>query len=401
MIVVPSRMGRLNKRALLGHLHRLGTASRADLAKSLGLSQPTAGKIVDELLELGVFEEVSAPIAAAGSPGRTRSKVGRPARMLRLSRSKAHFLGIQLGIRETSFALLPVGSTGEDAWPIQVETTDSAKDWVRQLQQATTQMAEKNFWGILVSVPGLVDERKNRVLYSANLHWTEKVDLTSLVHQVWNAPVVLVQEEHALALGHQAIDPTGEDFLLVDFGDGVGGAVVMAGKLYAHPLPIGGELGHTPVLGNDRRCGCGAVGCLETLTSSRGLLQSFVAASPKSARSLPALFASVERRGVESWFAETLSATAGVIAGALNMLGLRRVVITGTMNELPPSVLAYLAKAISKGALWARFGEIKVEGAPRRRSAGLVAAGLDRLIVPMAESERNQETLLHVSAVHG
>lgn len=401
MIVVPSRMGRLNKRALLGHLQRMGIASRADLAKSLGLSQPTAGKIVDELLELGVFEEVSTATTAAGGPGRTRSKVGRPARMLRLSRSKAHFLGVQLGVRETSLALLPVGSSGEEAWPIHVETTESAKDWVLRLQQAAGEMAERDFWGILVSVPGLVDERKNRVLYSPNLHWTEKADLPSLIRQVWNAPVVLVQEEHALALGHQATDPTGEDFLLVDFGDGVGGAVVVAGKLYAHPLPIGGELGHTPVLGNDRRCGCGAVGCLETLTSTRGLLQSFTAAVPKAARSPQALAAAITQRGVEPWLADTLEATAGVIAGALNVLGLRRVVITGSLNELPPAVLAHLTRAISKGALWARFGDVKVESAPRRRIAGLVSAGLDRLIVPMAEAERNQETLLHVSAVHG
>ena len=96
-----------------------------------------------------------------------------------------------------------------------------------------------------------------------------------------------------------------------------------------------------------------------------------------------------------------MDATAGVIAGALNVLGLRRVVITGTLNELSPPVLAYLAKMISKGALWARFGDVKVEGAPRRRIAGLVSAGLDRLILPMAESERSQETLLHARAVHG
>ena len=90
-----------------------------------------------------------------------------------------------------------------------------------------------------------------------------------------------------------------------------------------------------------------------------------------------------------------------MIAGALNVLGLRRVVITGTFHELPPTVLEYLTKAITKGALWARFGEIKVESAPRRRIAGLVAAGLDRLIIPMADSERKQETLLHMSAAHG
>ena len=47
MVVIPSEMGRLNKRALLDRLQALGTASRVSLAKSLGLSQPTAGKIVD------------------------------------------------------------------------------------------------------------------------------------------------------------------------------------------------------------------------------------------------------------------------------------------------------------------------------------------------------------------
>src|SRR4029077_19186199 len=119
---------------------------------------------------------------------------------------------------------------------------DSAREWVRHLARTADQIPEKNFWGILASVPGLVDERNSRVLYSPNLHWTEKTNLPSLIQQVWNAPVVFVQEEHALALGQLAADPTGEDFLLADFGEGVGGAVVVAGKLYAHPLPISGEL---------------------------------------------------------------------------------------------------------------------------------------------------------------
>jgi predicted NBD/HSP70 family sugar kinase len=388
MIVVPSRMGKLNKRALIDHLHRMGTASRADLSKSLGLSQPTAGKIVDELLKLGVLEEVSTAKGAARRPARRRSKLGRPARMLRLNNSKSHFLGIQLGIQETSLALLPVGVNGEDSWNTTVETPETAKDWQQQLRSVSERIAGQDFWGILVSVPGLVDERQGRVLFSPNLHWTEKADVTSLIQQVWRVPVVLVQEERALALGHQAADPTGEDFLLVDFGDGVGSASIIDGRLYTHPFPLSGELGHTPVLGNERTCGCGAVGCLETLVSTRGLMQSFAAAAPKAPRTWAALAESVAGQ-VAPWLADTLDATASVIAGALNVLGLRRVVITGTLNELPPAVIAHLSTAISRGALWARFGEVKVEGAPRRRIAGLVAAGLDRLVVPMAESERH------------
>jgi hypothetical protein len=68
-------------------------------------------------------------------------------------------------------------------------------------------------------------------------------------------------------------------------------------------------------------------------------------------------------------------------------VGLRRVVITGSVNDLPPAVFNYLADAITKGTLWARFGELKIEKAPRRRKAGLVAAGIDRLIVPDEAAE--------------
>jgi hypothetical protein len=64
------------------------------------------------------------------------------------------------------------------------------------------------------------------------------------------------------------------------------------------------------------------------------------------------------------------------------VLGLRRVVITGSLTELPPVVMDHLARAVQSGAMWARFGEVECVAAPRRRAAGLVAMGIDRLVVP-------------------
>lgn len=382
MVVVPARMGRLNQRTLVGRLQRMGMASRADLAKSLGMSQPTAGKIAEELLRLGLLEEVNggkepSPLLA------TRARLGRPGRMLRLNRSAPRFLAIQLGVSETSLALLPAGADAEDHWMVHVRTPGSAEDWVRELRSAATQMAQKSFWGVLVSVPGLVDEQAGRVLFSPNLHWTETAGLPQLIQQVWKAPVLLVQEERALALGHQYLDPESEDFLLVDFGEGVGGAVIVAGRLQANPLPISGELGHTPVMGNQRLCGCGARGCVETLVSVRGLLQSFSEAHPKCPRSWEALRANVARHGVEDWLANSLDAAAIAIAGALNVIGLRHVIVTGSLTELASPVMDHLSRGIVGGAMWARFGKVEVEAAPRRRTAGLVAVGIDRLVLPM------------------
>ena len=386
MIYVPAKMGRLNKRVLVNQLQRVAQVSRAGLAKSLGMSQPTAGKIVDELLEQGVLEEVGSSEALDKT---AVPRLGRPGRLLQLDRTRVRFLGIQLGIAETSLAKLPVAVTGEDRWQVRFATPrqhpNPAGQWLRQLKTAAGQLGQKQFWGVLVSVPGIVDESANRVVFSPNLHWTEAANLPQLIKEIWDAPVLLVQEERALALGHQLVSPHGEDFLLVDFGDGVGGAMIVQGKPYASPLPINGELGHTPVLGNRRRCGCGAIGCVETLVSTRGLLESFAAAQPKGAHTWPALVRHIQEKGVPTWLCRTLDAAANTIAGALNVLGLRRVVITGSLTELPPVVVNHLSQAVQNGTMWARFGKIECESAPRHRTAGLVAVGIDQMVVPANE----------------
>src|SRR5882672_6238655 len=110
MIFHPARMGLLNKRALVRQLQKAGVASRAGLARSLGMSQPTAGKIVDELLAKKILEEVE----VSGTNGRGCSRLGRPGRQLQLNRSQPGFLGIQLGIQKTFLAELPLGAADED-----------------------------------------------------------------------------------------------------------------------------------------------------------------------------------------------------------------------------------------------------------------------------------------------
>jgi predicted NBD/HSP70 family sugar kinase len=156
-------------------------------------------------------------------------------------------------------------------------------------------------------------------------------------------------------------------------------------------LPISGEIGHTPVLGNQRKCGCGATGCMETLVSLRGLLESFSTATRGSKKTWAQLREHIAGQGIEPWLAHSLDAAAVAIAGALNVVGLRRVVITGSLTELPPSVLAYLARAVQNGSMWAKFGEVECVAAPRRRTAGLIAVGIDRLIVPDSHSKHFSE----------
>ncbi len=382
MIYVPSRMGQLNRRALLRQLQKLGVASRAELAKALGMSQPTAGKIVDELLTAGVLEEIE----VAETVDKGTGVRGRPGRQLQLNQSRPRLLAIQLGLQETNVAALALGIPVADQWHFTFEIIKNEKNpartWEKSLRAAAQKIGGQNFLGVLLSVPGLVDEPSNRILFSPNIHWTEKADLAKTVRRIWNVPVLLVQEERALALGHHLANPASEDFLLVDFGEGVGGAVIVGGKPLPSPLPISGEIGHTPVLGNRRLCGCGAVGCMETLVSLRGLLESFATATCGKKNSWAQLREHISAHGLEAWLARSLDAAAVAIAGSLNVLGLRRVVITGSLTELPPSVLAHLSAAVQNGSMWAKFGSVECTAAPRRRTAGLIAIGIDRMVVP-------------------
>ena len=374
-------MGQHNKRALVHQLQKTGVASRAALARSLGMSQPTAGKIVDELLAAKILEELEVDPNGHGD-----LCLGRPGRQLRLNRSQPSFVGIHLGIKETQLAELPIGGVGENFWNYSFRnpTVKSGQDeiWQAGLRSAAKKLRFKKFLGVLVSVPGIVDEKQRKVVFSPNLHWTEQADLLGLINRVWGAPVMVMQEEHVLALGYYLNNPSHEDFLLVDFGDGVGGAVIIGGKPFASPLPINGELGHTPAIGNDRRCGCGAIGCVETLLCTSGLLKSFASAHPKFKHDWATLQQSISENGIEPWLSQSLDAAAVAIAGALNVLGLRRVIITGNLTELPPAVLTHLSRAVQKGTMWARFGKVECSGAARCRADGLVAGGIDRLIVP-------------------
>jgi predicted NBD/HSP70 family sugar kinase len=396
MIYVPSRMGQLNRRALIRQLQKFGVASRADLAKALGMSQPTAGKIVDELIAMEVIEEaimtaLPADKVEARGLGDPVGPLGRPGRKLRLNQSRVQFLAIHLGVNTTMLAGLTLGASGEDRWPVAFEIggadASPAKAWEKKLRQAANSLGDDEYLGVLLSAPGVVDEEENRVLFSPNMHWTEKNDIAAIIGRIWDVPVLLVQEERALALGHHLADPDFEDFLLVDFGEGVGGAIIVEGNPFASPLPISGEIGHTPVPGNVRPCGCGAVGCVETLISVRGLLESFSAAAPTVDHSWSGLGDYISQNGIKPWLARALDLAAAAIAGALNVLGLRRVVVTGSLTELPPVVMEHLAHAVRNGAMWARFGKVECVSAPRRRTAGMVAMGIDRLVLPEVKRE--------------
>jgi predicted NBD/HSP70 family sugar kinase len=383
MRAVPKSLRLTNQARVVEQLLKRGVATRAELAKAGGMSQPTAGKIIDELSAAGVVEELT-----NGSALRGRPQVGRPGKQLRLSQSPARLVIVELGVERTRMSAVPAALPDEERWDVEFKTPSNEASWRQRLRQHAAALSIRRPWGVMVSVPGLVDEASGKILLCPNLHWCERADLVGDFQELFKAPVRLIQESRALALAEVGTRASASDFLLVDFGDGVGGAVVVGQRPYDGSVPATGEIGHTPIAGNERQCGCGNRGCLETLIAERWLVQSLVELTGDERTTFAQVCKVAHGPELPGFLIRALDATAACIASILNVCGFKRVVLTGHIRDLGPRATEHLVAAIRRSAMWSRFDTVEVELVQRRRARGLTIFGIQRVIMPTDWTER-------------
>jgi predicted NBD/HSP70 family sugar kinase len=339
------------------------------------MSQPTIGRIVESLLKAQTLAEIDES-PKGNSP--ESSVMGRPSRLLALNATTPRFLGIQLGVRVTRLSLLATAPPPDERWQDEFVTGRSPAQWKERLKKALGKLEIDRLQGTVVSLPGVVDERAGRVLFSPNLRWTEELDFAS-VTSLARMPLRVAQEIRLLALGHAVLHPEWQNFLLVDVGSGVGAAIVRDGALMSSALPLSGELGHSPVMGNERPCKCGARGCVETLVSRNGLLTS--ATEHRWPDQWPLLMEKLRQNDPPAWLKQSLDALATTISAALNIVGLDRVAITGVIRELPEQAQAYLQQRIEQGTMWRRFGAVSSDIAGRHRTAGMTVHAISQFLL--------------------
>jgi glucokinase len=124
-----------------------------------------------------------------------------------------------------------------------------------------------------VGAAGFIDADRSRVLVAPNLTWRDEPLRDALTARV-KLPVVVENDANAAAWAeHRFGAGRGEAHLVVvTVGTGIGGGIVLDGRLYRGRYGIGAEFGHMQVSQSGRRCGCGQHGCWEQYCSGRALL---------------------------------------------------------------------------------------------------------------------------------
>jgi predicted NBD/HSP70 family sugar kinase len=287
-------MRRSNLALVLRHLRDAGPRSRARVAVETGLNRGTVSSLVAELIDRGLVRE--GDVQRGGS-------VGRPGQTVELDGRHIGGIGVEINVDYVTAIVLDLANTPvfehRVALDVQALPPDAVLDAVTELAgRALAECAERDVMpvGLTLAVPALVERADGVVAFAPNLHWTEVRAVEGLRHRLGRPgfPIRVDNDANLAALGEFAMGSrAGTPHLVYLTGEtGVGGGVMVDGRLLRGAEGFSGEIGHMPLNPGGDMCGCGRRGCWETMVGLAALLR--MAAAPEDPVRDPSL--DLERR---------------------------------------------------------------------------------------------------------
>jgi predicted NBD/HSP70 family sugar kinase len=340
----PRRIRLINVIAALQNLFAAGRMSRADLARRLGLNRSSSGQIVSELTQSGLVREVD----DAGQPqeGAMRS-AGRPGIMLELVPEAAFFVGIEVGVEHISAVTIDL--TGEarthsrlafDTPSAKIE--DAVGCAVRLAFGAMSAGMTERCHGVGISAPMHI-RPDGKVGLAPLIGWRDipLIEFAEAALPV-RALVMIENDANAFAIGdsykHGASGVT--LFLLMETG--IGGGILIDGKLFRGGHGLSGEIGHMLVPGS------GGVS-LEQLIGREVLIKRFRTGSSNPHADLRDFLSAVrDREPAAVSIAEDWSRHLGyTLNQACRLIDPGRIILGGSVAPLYPMVAARVAAHMS------------------------------------------------------
>jgi glucokinase len=272
----------------------------------------------------------------------------------------------------------PDGTIHSRVWLASRELVGRPAELLDRLAEGARQAAEEagvpfdQIASVGVCVPGPLDITRSVVAITPNLGWVDLAARAELERRLPGKRVFLENDVRAAALGEHVLGAgRGYDSMLAVFvGSGVGGGIVVGGKLYHGAQGGAGEIGHMVIRAAGPRCGCGRHGCLEAM-AARGAVTRYVIQDVRRGRStvltelLKGDLAALTSRDLAAAIAQN---DAVAIRAARRSAHYTGVAIGGVINLIDPAVVV-LGGGIAE-ALGERYVEFVIRSARRYILAG-------------------------------
>lgn len=169
---------------------------------------------------------------------------------------------------------------------------------IGEMSRAILALADKHrhngkLLGIGIGVPGLIDLETGMLRESPNLPGWHDYPVKSEIERRIHSPVILENDANVAALGEKWLGAGKEtdSICMITLGTGVGGGIILNGKIWHGMRGMAGELGHVTVYPDGPPCKCGNSGCLEQYASATAIKRMAVEAiatgkAPDLARAL-------------------------------------------------------------------------------------------------------------------
>jgi len=206
-----------------------------------------------------------------------------------------------------------------------------------------------------IGIPGMLDRERQQVLKMPNFPGWEGLKVPSLFSRIIGKPVFMENDANCFALGEQyrGLGQGVEDFIVLTLGTGIGGGVILSGQLLFGAHGMAGELGHIAT-GGKKRCGCGAMGHVETESAADGLEKAAIAKGLMPV--IPELWKLRDSPEVTLLWGNALDSLARAICSCIHVLDPRLIILGGGISRadgfldyLEPYIGMYLAPPYREG----------------------------------------------------
>jgi len=353
---------RANLSAILRELHLHGPLTRSELVARTGLTRSAIRGLIGELASAGLVTEDRAE--SGGAPGR-------PSPLVRVRPERATVLALDIAVDSLAAAVVGLGGTVLDLVRVDLPRGHSSVEAVAadlaELADAVLGRAatRDSLIGVGVAVVGVVRRSDGLVSMAPNLGWRD-VPLGDRLVETLDLPVPMAVANEAdlgaLAELRRGVAVGAADLLFISGEVGVGGGIIVDGAPLTGVAGYGGEVGHMPVNPNGGPCRCGSTGCWETEVGEEALLRraghpilggrsEVDAVLREAAEGSPIALSALDELG--RWLGIGL-------AGLINVLNPRLVVLGGLFGRVHPVVAATVGDELDRRALAAPRALVRV-----------------------------------------